>query len=225
MKKQFFATLVALFVMSNGFAQFIYQNNLLTFARSPRDGYTTTWGGYAHYWGLTNTIGIKMFTSTGDAFMATTSNKLIFADKDRNGMYIDLYCRTLYQTSDEKMKTNIRPLRDNSSVSTYGIRSGYTQATAITDLVKRLNPVRYHWKDEAEYEQHNIRPVKTGVEEYGFIAQELENIIPGAVSMTNDGDRLVNYVALIPILTSAIQELTERVATLESQLQTISSNQ
>ena len=49
-------------------------------------------------------------------------------------------------------------------------------------------------------------------------AQELEAIIPGAVAMTEEGDRLVNYSALIPILTGAIQELTARVAALESQL-------
>ena len=57
-----------------------------------------------------------------------------------------------------------------------------------------------------------------GVEEYGFLAQELDSIIPGAVALTEEGDRLVNYSALIPILTGAIQELTARVAALESQL-------
>ena len=85
-------------------------------------------------------------------------------------------------------------------------------------MVLKLNPVKYHWRDESEYERFNIRPVQSGVEEYGFLAQELEAVIPGAVAMTEEGDRLVNYSALIPILTAAIQELTARVAALESQL-------
>ena len=36
--------------------------------------------------------------------------------------------------------------------------------------------------------------------------------------MTAEGDRLVNYSALIPNLTGAIQELKARVAALEAQL-------
>ena len=36
--------------------------------------------------------------------------------------------------------------------------------------------------------------------------------------MTAEGDRLVNYSALIPILTGAIQELNARIATLEAKL-------
>lgn len=82
----------------------------------------------------------------------------------------------------------------------------------------KLNPVKYHWRDESEYEKFNIRPVRSGVEEYGFLAQELEKIIPGAVAMTDEGDRLVNYSALIPVLTGAIQELSERIAALEAKL-------
>lgn len=51
-----------------------------------------------------------------------------------------------------------------------------------------------------------------------FWRMGIRSYIPGAVAMTEEGDRLVNYSALIPILTGAIQELTARVAALESQL-------
>ena len=43
-----------------------------------------------------------------------------------------------------------------------------------SNMVLKLNPVKYHWRDESEYERFNIRPVQSGVEEYGFLAQELE---------------------------------------------------
>ena len=145
-----------------------YKDGKLTVGRGMYKTYTTSWAGWAHYWGATDQNGIKMHIHAADPRMSTTTNKLVFLDSDRS-LYIDLYCRTMYQTSDEKLKTN-------------------------------------------------IRPVQSGVEEYGFLAQELEAIIPGAVAMTEEGDRLVNYSALIPILTGAIQELTARVAALESQL-------
>ena len=159
-----------------------------------------------------------MHIHAADPRMSTTTNKLVFLDSDRS-MYIDLYCRTMYQTSDEKLKTNIRPLRTTAlSRSAFTINIAPAQANPSTNMVLKLNPVKYHWRDESEYERFNIRPVRSGVEEYGFLAQELETIVPGAVAMTDEGDRLVNYSALIPILTGAIQELTARVAALESQL-------
>lgn len=219
MKKLLFTVIFAVVFTASGFAQLTFQNGSLAFGRALRTNYTTTWGGWAHYWGTYDGNGIKMLIHSADPRMATTTNKLVFLDSDRN-LYIDLYCRTLYQTSDEKLKTNIQPLRNNSETINR-VNGVIRQSFAMTELVKRLNPVRYQWKDAAEYERYNIRPVKTNVEEYGFIAQELENIIPGAVAMTEEGDRLVNYTALIPILTSAIQELTERVAALEAQLQAV----
>lgn len=57
------------------------------------------------------------------------------------------------------------------------------------------------------------------------MAQDLENLFPGVVAMTDEGDKLVNYSALIPILTAAIQELTERIAIMEEQIQRLQQNQ
>jgi hypothetical protein len=144
--------------------------------------------------------------------MSSTTNKLVFLDSDRS-MYIDLYCRTVYQMSDEDKKVNIQPLRSLNRPA-----GMFASPSSPTNIVMRLNPVKYHWRDEAEYERFNIRPVRNGVEEMGFLAQELEQVLPGAVAMTDEGDRLVNYSALIPVLTGAIQELTERVSALEAEL-------
>lgn len=218
MKKTIFTILFILAVTINVMAQMTYKDGKLTVGRGIYKTYTTSWAGWAHYWGSTDQNGIKMHIHAADPRMSTTTNKLVFLDSDRS-MYIDLYCRTLYQTSDEKLKTNIRSLKTIPvSRSTFSINIAPVQSNPSTNMVLKLNPVRYHWRDESEYERFNIRPVQSGVEEYGFLAQELEAVIPGAVAMTKEGDRLVNYSALIPILTAAIQELTARVAALESQL-------
>lgn len=196
----------------NADAQIVYQDGYLTFNRDRYPNYMTSWAGWAHYWGSTNSNGIKMHIHAADPRMSTTTNKLVFMDSDRS-LYIDLYCRTLYQSSDENLKTNIQSLIPVSSFT----KSGPISSTA-TNIIMQLRPVTYQWKDASEYERFNIRPVKTGVVENGFIAQELEQVIPGAVAMTAEGDRLVNYAAIIPILTGAIQELNARVAALEAQL-------
>lgn len=196
----------------NANAQFVYQDGYLTFNRDRYPNFTTSWAGWAHFWGSSNNNGIKMHIHAADPRMSTTTNKLVFMDSDRT-MYIDLYCRNMYQSSDEHLKTNIQPL-----LSSFSLLNSGTASKVATNIVMKLKPVTFHWKDESEYERFNIRPVKAGVVENGFIAQELEQVVPGAVAMTAEGDRLVNYAALIPILTGAIQELNARIATLEAML-------
>ena len=90
-------------------AQIVYKDGYLTFNRDRYPNFTTSWAGWAHYWGSTNSNGIKMHIHAADPRMSTTTNKLVFMDSDRS-MYIDLYCRNLYQSSDQNLKTNIQPL-------------------------------------------------------------------------------------------------------------------
>ena len=219
--KRFIILLSAiLFIVVDCQAQLVYKG-YLTFRRDRYSGFSTTWGGWAHYWGPNNTTGIKMHIHASDPRMSSTTSQIVFLDSDRE-MYIDLCCRNLYQTSDENLKTDIKPLKNlwgkNSATMIVNVNATNNRTDDVLTLVSKLNPVAFHWRDEIEYEKNKIRPVKEGVEEYGFIAQELENIIPGAVALTDNGDRLVNYSALIPILTGAIQELNEKVAELECQI-------
>lgn len=217
MKKLLLTIIFATAFVINSMAQLTY-NGQLSYERSRYRDYEISWAGWAHYWGGDDNVGIKMHLNAVDPRMSTTTNKLVFLDSDRS-MYIDLYCRTMYQSSDEKLKTNIRPLREKSNTQTMSSNNVRTiQTSPITNMLLKLNPVKYNWKDGAEYEKYNIRPNRTNIEEYGFLAQDLETIIPGAVAMTDEGDKLVNYSALIPILTAAIQELNDRIAILEAQL-------
>jgi hypothetical protein len=87
-------------------------------------------------------------------------------------------------TSDERLKTNITKLEKG-----------------LVDIMK-LNPVIYDKKRTLESDNY-------GLHEIGFIAQDLQKIFPkGVVSEGKDKDKLlsVNYDALIPVLTKAIQD-------------------
>ncbi|MGB0432140.1 MAG: tail fiber domain-containing protein, partial [Bacteroidia bacterium] len=83
------------------------------------------------------------------------------------------------QTSDVRFKKNI----ENMS---YG----------LDDLMK-IRSVSYEWKEDS-----------TGNTKLGFIAQELEQIVPEVVTVANDSmqTRGVNYAELVPVLVKAIQE-------------------
>jgi len=65
----------------------------------------------------------------------------------------------------------------------------------------KLNPVHYDKKSSIESTDYN----KT---ENGFIAQELQKVLPFVVSEGADSDKIlsVDYNSIIPILTKGIQE-------------------
>ena len=52
--------------------------------------------------------------------------------------------------------------------------------------------------------------------EYGLLAQELETILPGAVITDEEGNKLVNYQTLIPILIEAVQSLQKEIDELKN---------
>ncbi|MEL7063704.1 MAG: tail fiber domain-containing protein, partial [Bacteroidota bacterium] len=114
-----------------------------------------------------------------------------------------------FSSSDRRFKKEIRSISDALS------------------MVSSLNGVTYKYRTE-EFAEKNF----TDGRSYGFIAQELQKVMPEAVKEDNDGYLAVNYSAVIPVLTNAIQDqqaiieqqdaemdaLKDRLAQIESQL-------
>jgi hypothetical protein len=75
-----------------------------------------------------------------------------------------------------------------------------------THIIDKLNPVTY-------------MNLKSGKQDIGLIAHELQEVYPELVTGTKDGEDMqsVNYTGLIPILIKEIQNLKERVKQLELQ--------
>jgi adenylosuccinate lyase len=55
-------------------------------------------------------------------------------------------------------------------------------------------------------------------ETIGFIAQELEEVIPHAVATTDQDFKAVNYELLVPVLVSAIQDQQKQIEQLEARI-------
>jgi hypothetical protein len=66
------------------------------------------------------------------------------------------------------------------------------------DKLNQLNGYLYQWKENDEYQ-------------YGVIAQEVEKILPHAVSTGKDGIKGVSYNQLIPVMIEAIKELNKKL--------------
>ena len=99
-------------------------------------------------------------------------------------------------TSDRRRKKDIEPL-----------------ANAI-DTIKKIYPVKFNWKDEENKEKST-----------GFIAQELQSIIPEAVSGSPDSKEMmaVDYGKLTPILTAALKEALTKIETLETEIMNLNT--
>ena len=87
--------------------------------------------------------------------------------------------------SDRRFKKDIQPI--NSSL----------------ELINRINPVSYLTIEQNEGDRKN----------YGFIAQDLHNIIPEAVNVPANKSHkyTIEYMSIIPLLTKSIQELSEKI--------------
>ena len=91
----------------------------------------------------------------------------------------------------------------------------------ITDLegfgatarVLSLKPVRY----EYDFDKFPRLDAVHGAT-LGFLAQDLERVVPETVVRDRNGFRSVNYTALIPLLTATIQEQQKRIEALEQKL-------
>ena len=68
------------------------------------------------------------------------------------------------------------------------------------DAILKLTPVRYRYKEQ------NAMGIKDGQEHIGFVAQEVEKVIPEAVSRNNRGYLLVNNDPILWTMLNAIKQ-------------------
>ena len=94
------------------------------------------------------------------------------------------YAAAVQLTSDSRFKNEIRSLTGN------GI-----------ETIKKLEGVRYGWRQD-EFPQRNF----DNRTHSGFIAQEVEKVLPEAVQTGDDGYKSIAYYEIIPSLVEALKE-------------------
>ncbi len=109
------------------------------------------------------------------------------------------------QQSDRRLKKDIEALSDALSA------------------ILVLTPVRYNWRNEQYPERQFSRE-----RQLGFIAQEVQDIVPEIVTQGSDGMLAIDYARLTPLLVQAVKEqqteiesLTQRLAKLERAMTTL----
>ena len=93
-------------------------------------------------------------------------------------------------------------------------------------LVEQLHPVRYDWMPAEKRTVGRDLRLATDRPQIGFIAQEVEKVVPEAVTPPTKGGSdtySMNEATLIPILTKAIQEQQAEIAELRSDVAALKS--
>ena len=101
-----------------------------------------------------------------------------------------------------------------NTTSDYRLKENVTNLTGAIDRLKTLTPRRFTWKANP-----NIGTVD------GFIAHELQSVVPDAVHGTKDAVDAnghpvyqgIDTSVLVPLLTAALQEAIARIETLEGR--------
>ena len=142
--------------------------------------------------GVTNDNTID--TSTGDLTLDSETNRVkINAATDITGNTVITGILsvtddiTAFYSSDARLKDDITPIEDP------------------LNKVQSLSGNTYTWNEKSNKEGEDV----------GVIAQEVQEVLPEAVTVRGDGYLAVDYHKIIPLLVEAVKELTEKVATLE----------
>jgi hypothetical protein len=132
--------------------------------------------------------GASMTDTSGDRF------ELINVSGDLMDRYCDLIVRNV--TAKEVSQVSDRSLKKDIE----GFENGL-------ELITNMRPVKYHWNNEPE----------TAEKQYGFVAQELEEVVPSIVNSTGDV-KSVAYPKITSILVQAVKEQQRQIDQLKKQM-------
>ena len=148
---------------------------------------------------VTTNISINNSTAIGTGATLTQSNQIVLGTSSEtvtlpNNLSVTnniTYGGTLVHTSDRRLKEDITHMNQS-----------------LLPLIKELEPVEFKWK---ESEKRDI----------GFIAQDYNKAVnkrfPQLEKINTFADyETIDYIKMVVLLTKAVQELTERLETLES---------
>lgn len=143
----------------------------------------------------------------------TTSQQLMRIDGLTGNVTITGSCTATSHpvSSDARFKKNIQP---------YGVG-------ALAQIMA-LQPKTYTYKSDRELKEvMGIRDDKDGIigmpqgNQFGFIAQEMETVIPQVVITDKNGFKGIDYGHLTPVIVKAMQQQQEEIETLKAQVKAL----
>ena len=131
-------------------------------------------------------------TSSGDLKISSIAGSLVAIQTNTTitGILSVTDDITAFWSSDERLKDNITPIDDPLS------------------KVVSISGNTFDWNDKSNKSGNDV----------GLIAQEIEKVLPEAVTTRDNGYLAVDYHKVVPLLVEAIKELSGKVDALEQKL-------
>ena len=104
-------------------------------------------------------------------------------------------------TGDMSVTGNVTA-QDVNSLSDAVLKTNIQPISGIESVIHGLKGVEYDWKNGSGHS-------------YGFLAQEVEQVLPSAVKTGPDGLKAVNYQMIIPFLVETIKQMGDEIQDLK----------
>jgi len=88
------------------------------------------------------------------------------------------------------------------------VKEKVTKIEAALDIVKSLNSYTFNYIDDPSSKLHS-----------GYVAQEVEKVIPHIVSNTSIGMKTLSYTEVIPYITESIKEIVREIEDLKRKIE------
>lgn len=166
--------------------------------------------------------GVKSSIYINQVGQLTTADHSIYVFSDtanHNGQLLKLWQNNGTQTTPIMDIVNVSTA-DSITESTTGAKltaAGiWTDASDISKK-KDIEPIKYGLEDVLRMQPRNFVFKKTEQKAIGFIAQEMEYVIPEVVS-GEEGSKGLDYGALVAVMAKAIQELKAEIEELKEKV-------
>ena len=169
---------------------------------------------------VNNTTPVNVTTGTADGFTVLTNGQTHLSRNDGIPLFLRRRAVNGKVASFYRDTTEVGSIDVTTTATAYSTSSDYRLKEAPTPLtgglatVGQLNPCEFAWKSDGSIGR-------------GFIAHELQSVVPEAVTGQKDAVDAegrpqyqgVDAAKLVPYLVAAVQELSAKVAALEASAQ------
>ena len=161
-----------------------------------------------NYWDWIQEYGTNNYAGFFDGSVYTTGSQFVgYSLYVQGGMYGTLY-GSVYGRGVSGLATEY----PNSE----------ERGQSITDQLSAIEMGTYYSGKESEGNTPSSikgnNKVESSLLHYGLVTEQLEEAFPNLVIEDEKGNKLINYVEMVPLLVQSIRELSNKVATLEAQL-------
>ena len=154
--------------------------------------------------GTTSTINNARITAQFQSSSGNTGISLVDAQANNTAGFVNFYSNV---TAIGSISNNGNTATSYNTSSDYRLKNSIAPMTGALAKVALLKPVTYKW-------------ISNGSDGQGFIAHELAEVAPYAVTGEKDGERMqgVDYGKITPLLAAALQEAATKIKSLEARL-------